>query len=277
MHYHASPDLYERKYDFINAGQKYKELDGAVVLRSHLGSTSIQATIAQGLGLPVFPSVNLNNINGGVHYRNIIRSLVEYQPVLPTRLVVDLPTITRTKHVSKLNRGIMHPNLSKYTKKPETIYSSSKQLKKSIVDIFKLSKDFPVLLTTGHCNFYEIMDLLLLAEKFNVRKLLLNQPHNPITGLDNQNLVQIVKQFPFVFIEQTALTYLLGYQDKASFYQSLSSLPNLLYSSDLGQTSQIGIAEWQQQTLRWFDDINTLSTSRKHAICRMNPLSLMQI
>ncbi len=276
MHYHASPDLYSRKYDFITAARKYKAIDGAVILRSHLGSTSIQATIAQSMGLPVFPSVNLNNINNGVCYKSVIRALAEYQPVLPTKIIVDLPTITKTNHISQLSRNIIYPEFANVLNLTESIYGKCINLKKSLVDIFKMSKGYPIVISTGHCSGQEIKDILKLAEKLDMKDLLLNQPHNPITNLNNHQLQEIVKQYPFVYIEQTALTYLLGYQQQNDFYQSLINTPNLLYSSDLGQTSQIDIMKWWEHSDKWFNEIN-LPLHRKQTICLTNPLKLIQI
>ncbi|TAK75003.1 MAG: hypothetical protein EPO11_06140, partial [Gammaproteobacteria bacterium] len=81
IHYHANPDLYKRRYSAIEAGKLYQYQKGAVVLKSHLGATSIHASLAQQEGLPVFPSIVLNAISGGIHYRSVLQALCEYQPV----------------------------------------------------------------------------------------------------------------------------------------------------------------------------------------------------
>ena len=52
IHYHASPDLYKRRYNATEVAKKYKSLQGAVVLKSHLGTTSVQASLLQKEGLP---------------------------------------------------------------------------------------------------------------------------------------------------------------------------------------------------------------------------------
>lgn len=276
IHYHASPDLYSRKYSFLEAAKLYHENNGGVVFRSHLGATSIQATIAQNYGYSVFPSINLNNINGGISYKSVLRALYEYQPIYPSKIIVDLPTLTNTKHKSKLTRNAVYPNLLPIINKPESIYSSNK-IKQSLINILKLSKDYPIVLSTGHCNYNEVMDIINLGEKFNIPTLLLNQPHNPMTGMSNHNLINIATSYPFVFIEQTALTYLLGYQDDLNFAESLQVIPNLIYSSDLGQVSQPDINQWLSKTNIWFKKFNLNNTPRKDEICLANPLKLIQV
>src|SRR3990167_10970232 len=94
VHYHANPDLYERRHHVIEVGKQYQCHNGAVVLKSHLGSTAAQASVAQSLGYPVLPSVVLNTIAGGLDYKVVIRSLLEYRPLIPSRLIVHLPTLT---------------------------------------------------------------------------------------------------------------------------------------------------------------------------------------
>lgn len=275
IHYHADPDLYQRRYNVIEAGKRYQKLNGAVVLKSHLGATTVQATIAQQEGLPVFPSIALNKIVGGIHYRPIIRALSEYQPTIPSKLIVDLPTITGRKHQSALSRQMKYPQLSETLCQHESIFDSNGKLKKTLIDILKLTRDYPIILSTGHASKEEVFSLIEACEKWNVPNLLLNQPANPLTGLKAADLFHLAR-YSFIWIEQTALTFLLSYQDEHDYSTVLKEVPKVIYSSDLGQTSQMDIEKWVQVSQQWFSQFN-ISTTRKAEVCLINPSLLLKI
>lgn len=275
VHYHANPDLYLRNYHSLEAGRLYQKLNGAVVLKSHLGSTAIQATIAQQEGLPVFPSVVLNESNGGIHYRVISRALAQYQPVLPFKMIVHFPTITKQQHNSKLKRQIANPQLSEHLLIGSSIVDQAGKLKKQVIDVLKFASDNPIVLSTGHASKKEVYALIDACERWKVPALFLNQPASPLTNLNYSELKQIA-QANIVWFEQTALTFLLGYQQEEDFRQVLQALPRVIYSSDLGQTSQIDIPEWLSKSETWFTKF-AISKNRKREICLLNPLQLMKI
>ncbi|KTD33359.1 hypothetical protein Lnau_3007 [Legionella nautarum] len=275
IHYHASPDLYLRRFDALEAGRQYQSLGGAVVLKSHLGATSVQATLAQAQGLPVFPSVVLNQLAGGINYRVIMRALAEYQPQIPTKLVVDFPTLTGRKYQSKLERQLSHDYLSDHSFASETLFDSNHQLKKEVIDILKMAADYPIVLSTGHASKEEIHCLVDACIQHQVKVLLLNQPANPLSGLEAKDLKELAKQ-SFVWIEQTALTYLLGHQTKEDFVEVLSHLPRVIYSSDLGQPNQMDIRAWFDYSLALFNELK-LPIARKEELWRSNALELLSI
>lgn len=275
IHYHASPDLYERRWNAIDAGRRYQALNGAVVLKSHLGSTSVQATLAQQSGLPVFPSLVLNAIAGGIDYRVILRALAEYQPIIPSKLIVHFPTITGRKYSSKLSRQLSYDALSEHTLAPETVFNEQGQLRKNVIDILKMATDYPVVFSSGHASKEETYCLIDAAARLNVPAFLLNQPANPLTGLNAQALMEICDH-EFVWVEQTLLTYLLGHQDKTDFTQVLTTLPRVIYSSDLGQTSQMDIAEGSAFSQQFFSEL-ALPPSRLQALRRTNALQLLSL
>lgn len=275
IHYHANPDLYERLYNILEVGEYYKQLNGAVVLKSHIGSTAAQATIAQQAGLPVFGSIVLNKIAGGIHYRPILQALSEYQPIIPAKLIVHLPTITGRKHKSNLSRTIKYPYLGDFLTKPETIFNEDGKLKTELIDILKLTRDYPIVLSTGHTSKEETYALIETCEQWNVPALLLNQPANPLTGLKASELNEIAKS-SLAWIEQTSLTYLLSYQDENDFSTVLKEIPRVIYSSDLGQTTQMNIEDWVKTSQEWFTRFE-ISTSRKAEICLLNPIQLLKI
>lgn len=275
IHYHANPDLYERRRSVLETGTIYKSLNGAVVLKSHLGSTAIQATIGQHMGLPTFPSLVLNQIAGGINYRVIMRALSEYQPVVPTKMIVHFPTITGRKIQSRLSRKIVHDSLSEYSLAGETLFDPTLKLRQEVIDILKMARDYPIVLSTGHACREEVFSLIEACIKYNVQALLLNQPANPMTGLNAAALEDLLHN-KFIWVEQTALTHLLGHQDMDDFSRVLTHLPRVLYSSDLGQTSQMDIPDWMRYSENVFTELK-LSDQRKNELMRLNALQLLSI
>lgn len=273
IHYHASPDLYQRRWTAREAGQSYQALAGAVILKSHLGSTSIQATLAQREGLPVFPSVVLNAVAGGIHRGVILRALAEYQPAIPSNLLVHFPTITGRTYRSLLQRKLVHPHLNEYMHEATTLFNEKYNLRKEVIDILKMSSDFPIVLSTGHASKEEVFALVEACETHNVPQLLLNQPANPLTGLYAADLLELT-QHKSVWVEQTALTYLLGHQSKEDFAQVLKEVPRVIYSSDLGQTSQMDIIDWYKASQHYFSEF-ALSIKRQGEIWRDNAKKLL--
>jgi len=91
--------------------------------------------------------------------------------------------------------------------------------------------------------------LIDAAKSQGLPRLMLNQPANPMTGLDAADLKALAGE-SWLFIEQTALTYLLGYQSWDDFAAVLKEVPNVVYSSDLGQTTQIDLDEWRSASRR---------------------------
>lgn len=275
IHYHTNPDLYHRRCNPFAAGEQYQKLNAAVVLKSHLGATSIQATLAQKAGLPVLPSVVLNHLNGGIDYRVIMRALSEYQPIIGGKMIVDFPTITGRAIKSRLKRNIVHPYLNDHCFIGETVFDDNQKLHKRAIDILKMANDYPIVLTTGHASKEEVYSLIDACLTYQVNALLLNQPANPQTGLNAKELKELL-QHPFVWVEQTALTYLIGHQSKDDFIEVLTELPRVIYSSDLGQTSQMDIWQWFEFTKTFFASLE-LTELKTRELLQTNAANLLSL
>jgi hypothetical protein len=275
VHYHANPDLYRRRYNAIEVGALYKKHNGVVVLKNHLGSTAVQATLAQSLGYPVLPSVVLNDIAGGIDYKVVVRALLEYIPLLDARMIVHLPTITGRTHQSKLERQLSSPGYTQLSQKPLTVFNEQGQLKQEVRELIRMSSNDPIVLSTGHASKEETYALIEESGKYNQCKLMLNQPANPLTGLDAEALLEIAKE-SHVFIEQTALTYLLGYQTKEDFQKVLKVIPQVIYSSDLGQTSQMDIENYIDESREYFKTF-AITNKRKEELWKFNPIKMLSL
>lgn len=262
VHYHINPDAYVRRHGAIQAGNLYARHNGWVILKNHLGCTAAQAWEAREQGLPVFGSIVLNEIAGGINHRVVERSLCQNGDD-KLRFIVHMPTVTGRSHMSKLKRNVSHSLLMRHPIKPLTVSDGSEQLSAATLDIFRMAQDYPIVISTGHANKKEVRLLVDAAISFGVR-LMLNQPANPLTGLSAEEIVEIAQE-PNIYVEQTALTYLLGYQSQEDYYKVLTQVPRVIYSSDLGQTSQPDIDQWLKLSEQWFNECQ-LSSQRSHAI-----------
>lgn len=267
VHYHAGPDAFVRRHGVIEAGRRYAALNGWVVLKNHLGCTAAQAWEARQEGLPVSGSVVLNEIAGGIDFRVVQRSLCQHGDS-DARLIVHLPTVTGRAHTSRLKRNSAHWILDEHPIKPLTV-SHEGRLNAQTLDVLRMARDYPIVISSGHADAHEVRLLIEAAQQLEVPRLMLNQPANPLTGLDAEALLELARA-PMVYTEQTALTYLLGYQGWDDFARVLREVPRALYSSDLGQTSQPDIEQWQVDSLLWFERMGldrerALQVGRGHA------------
>ncbi|KPI04348.1 hypothetical protein OK074_4665 [Actinobacteria bacterium OK074] len=273
VHYHVGPDAYVRRHTATAAGARYAGLGGWVVLKNHLGSTAAQAWEARQQGLPVSGSVVLNDIAGGLDPRAVTQAVVQHGEDSGLRLIVHLPTVTGRSHRSTLSRTPSHPILERDGLRPLTVTDESGTLRPEVRELLYMARDLPVVLSTGHADGHEVRLLVEEAVRLDVPRLMLNQPANPLTGLAYKDLVDLASAEQ-VYTEQTALTRLLGYQDGADFAAVLAHLPRVVYSSDLGQTSQMDIEQWVTRSQEWFTAAE-LDERRITDITRTTPLRML--
>ncbi|WP_432588464.1 DUF6282 family protein [Streptomyces sp. HD1123-B1] len=242
VHYHVGPDAYIRRHTAATAGAVYAEHGGWVVLKNHLGSTAAQAWEARQQGLPVSGSIVLNDLAGGFDPRAVEQAVIQHGEDSGLRLIVHLPTVTGRPHRSRLTRTPAHPLLGDGLR-PLTVTDDRRVLRTDVRELLRVARDLPVVISTGHANGHEVRLLVDEAVRLDLPRLMLNQPANPMTGLTCKDLIELADAEQ-VWTEQTALTHLLEYQDWTDFADVLSGLPRVVYSSDLGQPSQMDIGAW---------------------------------
>ncbi|PRP68935.1 hypothetical protein BUE93_19520 [Chromobacterium amazonense] len=273
VHYHAAPDAFRRRHGVIETGRRYQALQGGVVLKNHLGDSVASAEAARALDLPVFGSTVLNAVAGGPCRRALEASLCRLQSEHSGRLLVHLPTVTGTSHRSRLSRSHSNPFCEAAFGEAAAICDEQGQLLPQTRELLAMARDYPLVISSGHASRNEVMRLLDAADQLGTPRLMLNQPANPMTGMSAADLAAIAGP-DWLYIEQTALTYLLGYQDWDDFQTVLRELPNVVYSSDLGQTSQPDIEDWHRQSLGWFDDMR-LDSKRRDSVWLETPLAML--
>jgi len=273
VHYHVSPDAFARRHGVVAAGRLYQALGGGVVLKNHLGDSVASAETARELGLPVFGSLVLNSVAGGPCWRTVEASLCKAQAEQSGRLLVHLPTFTGATHKSRLSRSYGNHAAAVFAAAPIQVSDSTGELRPEVIELLHVARDFPVVISTGHASRSETLRLIDAVDRYGAPRLMLNQPANPMTGLTADDLCAIAGPH-WLYVEQTALTYLLGYQDWNDFAAVMADVPNVIYSSDLGQIDQPDISEWHARSQIWFDEIG-LDAIRRASISLETPLAML--
>ncbi len=273
VHYHASPDSYLRRYTALEAGQRYAELKGGVVLKSHLGSVAALATGLQQQGLPVFGSIVLNALAGGFSLESIKQALSQYQFDAAPRLLVHLPTIVRSEHRSALTRTFANKYARENAQQPLSITDGDGKIRSGVQAIIEFARHHNIVISSGHASKGQTLRLIEAVEKAGGCRLMLNQPANPITGFSAREL-KALGRYSWLYIEQCALTVYLKYQTEEDMYDVLSGVNNVVYSSDLGQPHQPGIGHWLADSETWFRQAG-LGQDKVDAVRRLNPLRML--
>ena len=266
LHFHANPDLYIRRNNYEKTNAEYNLQNGAVLIHNHLGYTDKTDDFSN-----IFDSLTLNNITGGVDYK-IIDKVIKKRNNSNRKLLVLLPTITNNSHKSVLKRQVADFVNDTFFQS-EIIAENGKLLSKT-KDVIKYAKDNTILLATGHSSKEEVYLIIEESQKIGLNKLLISQPSNPITGILGQEMLILSQKFDFLWFEQTALTVLLKYETFENFEFVVKNINNLIYSSDLGQTSQLEVKTWLQTSKEWFSKMD-LTKKRINQIMKQNPYNLI--
>ncbi|WP_340610499.1 MULTISPECIES: DUF6282 family protein [Xenorhabdus] len=273
VHYHARPDSYIRRYNVLETGREYARHNGGVVLKNHLGSVAALSSLAQEEGLPVFGSVVLNAVAGGLALNPVIQALSQYQFYEAPRLLVHLPTIVPTGHKSVMKRAWSNATAQTFAQQYLSIVDNNGRVRKELHELIDFAQQHNVVLSSGHASGYEIMQLIDVIIAKGGCKFMLNQPASPMTGLKFKDIKEL-GVYEWLYVEQTALTVYLGYQTIDDFFEVLSEVNNVVYSSDLGQPSQPDIEQWLSDSQCWFKTAG-LSESRIRDISLLNPLRML--
>lgn len=273
VHYHAGPDLYRRRLTTGGAGRAYAEVEGWVVIKSHLGSTAANAWEARQEGLPVSGAVVLNDLAGGVRPQVMEQAVYAHGPNAPARLVVHLPTLVGPAHRSALHREPFHPLLDTGRWRGDRVLDGTGRLSRPVREVLRAARDLPVVLATGHCDREETLRVIDEAVRLDLPRLLLTHATHPMSGLTPEDLSQWTG-LSDLYVELTALTLLLGHRDVRHLTDVVRAHPNVVFSSDLGQPDQPDLAGWLAVSREWFTE-SGLTPVEVEAITSANPSRLL--
>ena len=248
MHVHSNPDIRHRAYDDfelmeagIRAGAR------AIVIKTHQGTTVDRAFLCnrhneivhQGDNdFTMFGSVTMNRQMGGIN-----PWAVESGLKLGAK-VIWLPTQSARNNMLKQNQdpsgcvevvrdGKVVPELS---------------------DIFRLVKDYDVVLGTGHVSPEECFRVVEAARDAGVKKLVVTHPEWWMVGMSLEDQVRIVKDYD-VILEHCFAQPMGGGKYKSNLPMNLEAVEacgykNVMVSTDGGQVEnpnwEIALEQYMQ-------------------------------
>jgi hypothetical protein len=162
LHFHAGPDVRERKLTYLEAAMQAKEAGmRAILIKSHSTITADIASLIQPLvrDVLVFGGIALNYPLGGLN-----PAAVETALKLGAKQIW-MPTLSAANqyHYERKRGGI-------------TILTGDWKLKKVVIEILEILSRHDVILSTGHLSRDESIVLIREAEKRGIKKILVTHP-----------------------------------------------------------------------------------------------------
>ncbi len=254
MHVHTNPDLRLRAYDdfqLTDAGVRV----GArgIVIKTHLGNTTARAIMANRYNqivhgennFTMFGSVTLNRCVGGIN-----PAAVENALKLGAK-VVWLPTQSARRHLEKMNKP---------TDDAVDVVRDGK-IVPELEDVFKLIKDFDVVLGTAHVSPEDAFTVVEAARKAGVEKVVVTHPEWWVVDMTIEDQVRLVKDYD-VILERCYAQNMGGGKYKSNLPENLEVInavgyKNVLTSTDGGQTENPNWEIAQEQYLQYLLDHGT--------------------
>lgn len=169
LHFHAGPDVRDRKLTYLEAAREAQEAGmKAVLIKSHVTITADIATLLQPLvpGLRIFGGVALNDPVGGLNPHAVETALK-----LGAKQVW-MPTLSAANHRRFEHRrgGI-------------TILTRQGRLKKEASEILEILCRHDVVLSTGHLSLGETRVLVTEARRRKIQKVLVTHPDHSLIAI----------------------------------------------------------------------------------------------
>jgi hypothetical protein len=162
LHFHAGPDVRERKLTYLEAAIQARDAGmKAILIKSHSTITADIASLIQPLvrDILVFGGIALNYPLGGLN---------------PIAVETALKLGAKQIWMPTLHAA----NQYRYEKKRGgiTVLNKEGSLKKGVFEILEILSRHDVILSTGHLSQNEIMVLVREAQKKKIQKILITHP-----------------------------------------------------------------------------------------------------
>lgn len=248
MHVHSNPDIRHRAYDdfeLMEAGIRVGAR--AIVIKTHQGTTVDRAflcnrhneIIHQGDNdFTMFGSVTMNRQMGGIN-----PWAVESGLKLGAK-VIWLPTQSARNNMLKQNQD---PSDC-----VEVVQGG--KVVPELLTIFRLVKDYGVVLGTGHVSPEECFRVVEAARDAGVKKLVMTHPEWWMVGMSLEDQVRIVKDYD-VILEHCFAQPMGGGKYKSNLPMNLEAVKacgykNVMVSTDGGQVEnpnwEIALEQYMQ-------------------------------
>lgn len=239
MHVHSSPDIRERRYtDFQMLESGVNVEAKGIVLKSHHGTTTDRAFLCNEYNKKIFKGSNIFTMYGSITLNNSVGGLnpvaVENALKLGAK-VVWLPTIHAKNQMSKNGQtgGIDCLDFNGNILKP-------------LEEIFKMIKDYDVVLGTGHLAPKEIFLVVETARNMGLKKVVVTHPEFWVVGMSHEDQIRIVKDYD-VILERCYAQPLGGGKYKNNLSDNLEIIHKIGYKNVMVDTDggQIENPPWE--------------------------------
>jgi hypothetical protein len=183
LHFHAGPDVRDRKLTYLEAAREAGEAGmKAVLIKSHVTITADIAALLQPLvpGLLIFGGVALNDPLGGLNPHAVEAALK-----LGAKQVC-MPTLSAANHhrFDHQRGGI-------------TILTREGRLKKEASEILEILCRHDVILSTGHLSLGETRVLVTEARRKKIQKILVTHPDHHLLAIPAADQKELAREGVF--------------------------------------------------------------------------------
>ena len=248
MHVHTNPDLRPRAYDdFELADAAVRVGAKAIVIKSHLGFTVNRAYLTnqyvkrvygENTGFTMYGGVVMNKVVGGINPEAVEKGLK-----LGAK-EIWLPTQSAKRHLEKMGqdpaKGIELVRDGKVV--PE------------LLDVFRLIKDYNVVLGTAHVSPEEAFVVIEAARDAGVKKIVVTHPEWWVVDMSMEDQIRLVKDYD-VILERCYAQNMGGGVYKSNLPDNLEIIKavgyeHVMVDTDGGQTEnphwELALAEYMQ-------------------------------
>lgn len=248
MHVHTNPDLRLRAYDDFELTDAAVRVGAkAIVIKSHLGFTVNRAYLTnqyvkrvygENTGFTMYGGVVMNKVVGGINPEAVEKGLK-----LGAK-EIWLPTQSAKRHLEKMGqdpaKGIELVRDGKVV--PE------------LIDVFRLIKDYNVVLGTAHVSPEEAFVVIEAARDAGVKKIVVTHPEWWVVDMSMEDQIRLVKDYD-VILERCYAQNMGGGVYKSNLPDNLEIIKavgyeHVMVDTDGGQTEnphwELALAEYMQ-------------------------------
>lgn len=248
MHVHSNPDIRHRAYDDFELTEAAIRVGArAIVIKTHQGTTVDRAYLCNRYNervhggnndFTMFGSITLNRQMGGIN-----PAAVESGLKLGAK-VIWLPTQSARNHLEK--------NKTDTTNCVEVVRDG--KIVPELNTIFKLIKDYGVVLGTAHISPKECFIIVEAARNAGVKKIVVTHPEWWLVGMSLEDQIRIVKDYDVV-LEHCYAQPLGGGKYRSNLEMNLEAIracgyENVMVCTDGGQVEnpnwEIALEEYMQ-------------------------------
>ena len=257
-HFHVGPEILPRKYNVKTLADAAAPHGATLVLKNHTYPTTPLAALARKeFGANFYGGIVLNNFVGGLNPEAIVSAVsgnkrdVESTEPEDVPIVVWMPTVHASSHLKTLGH-VFDPRWSgccsscghhdkDHTENavynhPVIAFDESLNPTKELLSTLEVIADYKCVLATGHLSAAEILQLVPIALKLGVPRIIVTHPHYPSVNLTDSQLAQLT-HYPEVFIEHCFAIHTIEGVPLDQFVSAIlaTGTEQVLLSTDFGQ------------------------------------------